>query len=910
LHAPGCRKIWKGRFDVTAYDRQRAHRLLTRLLDMPLGERSAALEHDCAGDEALRAAVTRLLRAAESPESLLDSDSGWSDSLWAGLADETAEQETPIVSGTVVGPYRVLEEIGRGGMAIVYRAERADGELQRAAAFKILKLGIDTEEVVRRFEQERQILADLDHPDIARLFDAGRTGDGRPYFVMELVEGQPLDRYCDEHRLSVEERLELFCAVTRAVDYAHRHLVVHRDLKPSNILVDREGNVKLLDFGIARLLDAGAGGELSAPPTRTMHLMTPEYASPEQVRGERVTTASDVYQLGLLLYELLSGRRAYVLPPGQHYGELQRMICEQSPTRPSEAAGRSSGLVPASGESVPTPVTASQLRRSSPARLRRRLRGDLDNIVLKALSKEPNRRYGSADRLGQDIRRNLDGLPVSARADTWAYRGRKFFQRHAIGTGVTALVFVFIAAMVSFYTIRIQQERDRAEAEADKARQVSQFLTGLFRGVDPREARGTELTARELLDRGLGQVDRRLAAQPEIHADMLDVLGRTYLELGSYEAAEKLLTQALELRRSRLGVSHPDVAVVLGDLGALRHAQGRYEEARTLLEQAVEVLEASEDADRSRLAETLQVLGVLLFREFGEHANAAKVLERALAYEEGVSGERSEPVARILQTLGSLQFETGALVAGEATYRRVLDIFESELGADHPWAGSALISLAFVRLEQGKLEGLEDMYRRGLTILEHAYGPQHGKVATALNNLGTFLTKVGRHDEAIDVLDRALQIRIKAVGASHPDVAYPLASLGDASFAARRWPEARRYYERSAALRSADPDVRRFDGLQLHSLVRLGRIEGELDDQAASARHFNRALALWANAPASTDPRLVPSLLPLGRWLVEQHRCTEAVPLLQRTQDLLADRSSVSRAGELTGLLARCMPTT
>jgi serine/threonine-protein kinase len=392
---------------------------------------------------------------------------------------------------------------------------------------------------------------------------------------MELVVGQPLDRYCDERLLSVEERLELFGAVTRAVDYAHRNLVVHRDLKPSNILVDRDGKVKLLDFGIARLLDAGAGGELSAPPTRTMHLMTPEYASPEQVRGERVTTASDVYQLGLLLYELLSGHRPHVLPSRRHAGELERLICEQPPTRPSEAVGRMEGLLAASGGAAATPEASSRLRRSSPTRLRRRLRGDLDNLVLKALSMEPDRRYGSADRLGQDIRRHLDGAPVSARADTWGYRGRKFLQRHAIGASVTVLALVLVASMASFHAIRIQRERDRAQAQADKARQVSGFLTGLFRGVDPREARGTELTARELLDRGVDQVDRKLAAQPDIHADMLDVLGRTYLELGSHDAAERLLTRSLELRRSRLAPSHPDIAVVLGDHGALSQALGK-----------------------------------------------------------------------------------------------------------------------------------------------------------------------------------------------------------------------------------------------------------------------------------------------------------------------------------------------
>lgn len=892
-------------------DRQRAHRILVEVLELPTGQRDAALDSACDGDAALRAAVVGLLRSAEAPASLLDADSGWSDSLWTSLAERGAQRESAVALNTVVGSYRILEEIGRGGMAIVYRAERADGELSREAAFKILKPGIDSDEVVRRFEQERQILADLDHPNIARFFDAGRTADGRPYFVMECVEGQPIDRHCDELCLSVDERLELFCVVAGAVAYAHQNLVVHRDLKPSNILVNRQGEVKLLDFGIARLLDPGTGSDPAAPPTRAaLRMMTPEYASPEQMRGERMTTASDVYQLGLLLYELLTGHRPYALS-GNHIGEFERVICEQPPGRLTEAIFRDDTLKPGNRDPHPNADSICRLRKSTPPRLRRRLRGDLENIVLKALSKEPARRYASADRLAQDIRRHLDGLPVSARADTWGYRMRKFFRRHAAGAAAAGAVLVLCVGMIAFHVIRIGHERDRARIEAAKALQVSQFLAGLFRGADPREARGTELTARELLDRGAGLIDRKLAAQPEIRAQMLHILGRTYLELGAYDEAERLLTDALELRRAAADDGSGDSAGILGDFGELRHAQGRYPEARALLEDAVRRFERVQDRDESRFAETLRVLGNLLSREFDEQEKARAVLERALAIEERASGPDSEAVARILHSLGGLFFQAGDLEGGGRAFERVLRIYEKERGSEHPLVGSALISLAYVRLEEGRFDGLEAMYRRGLAILENAYGPEHTQVATALNNLGTLLTRLDRHDEAIAVLHRALAIRKKAVGSRHPDVAYPLTSLGDAYLAAGRLADARRYYRQSIAVRASDTGVPRFEPLVLHGLVRLGRIENELGDRAAAQEDLDRALAMWADAPATVDPRLMPTLIALGRWLVEERRCGEATAVLQRARQLLIARPNIAgtHIEQAESLLAACAST-
>lgn len=821
--------------------------------------------------------------------------------------------EPPDLAGKHIGAWRLLRPLGRGGMGLVYEAERVDGAYEQRSALKLLTTALVGTEAYERFLGERQILAGLEHPAIARIVDGGVTEDGTPWFAMEHVEGEPIDAYCDRRRLGIRERLELILQVCTAVEHAHRRLVVHRDLKPANVLVTEERQVKLLDFGIAKLLDA-EGAAQAAPPTRTaLRMMTPEYASPEQVRGAAVTTASDVYQLGLLLYELLTGHRPYVLGH-RGAGELERVICEQAPTRLSSVILREETVKPSTGVSPSTVEEVCRLRRSSPARLRRRLRGDLETIVLKALRKEPDRRYGSADRLAEDIRRHLAGLPVTARPDTWIYRGRKFLGRHALGASATAAGLFLATGLTAFYMIRIQGERDRAEAaldrvqaEAAKAQQVGEFLTGLFRSADPREARGAELTARELLDRGVEQVDRELAAQPEIQANMLRVLGRTYLELDVYDRAESLLTRALELHRQVLGENHPEVAKTLRNLSSLRSRRGEYTRAREHLEDAVRILETSVGADAPGLADVLSALGSA-YRQLGEHDKSQAALERALAIQRRASGEDSEPVASILLNLGALMYETGDLERAEGLLERSLAIHERELGTDHPRVGLLLVDLAVVRAVQGTLDGVEPMIRRSLAILQKAYGPDHARVGMVLNNLGHFLTDSGRHEEAVEVLQRALEVYNTAVGPNHPEVAHPLASLGSAHLAGGRLREARDFYQRSVAVRDKAVGARQFDPAMVGSLMRLSRIEAELGNRAAAEQILNRVLATWREAPEAVDRELASRLLDFGRWLADQQRCTEAVPLLQRAMQVERTRQAPAgpQVAELESLLVGC----
>jgi eukaryotic-like serine/threonine-protein kinase len=440
-------------------------RLFEAASELPAEERSGYLDAACAADAALRAEVKNLLLADAEAGSFIEAPAYEAATKPMGAGEPAGRDGAP----QRIGAYRLLSELGRGGMGAVYLAERADDEYRRRVAIKLIRRGMDSDEILRRFRHERQILASLDHPHIARLLDGGTSADGLPYFVMEHIEGEPLTDYCDRRRLSVTARLQLFRDVCAAVHYAHQSLVVHRDLKPSNILVTNDGAVKLLDFGIAKLLFASELTPLSLRQTAPgVRLMTPEYASPEQVRGETVTTASDIYALGVILYELLTGRRPYRLTRRSLH-EVERIVCEQEPERPSTAISRVEAEVDGAGElhALATPESVSLTREGSPERLRRRLRGDLDNIVLRALSKEPARRYGSAEQFSEDLRRHLTGLPVIARPDTFGYRSGKFIRRHKAGVAAAAAAALMLAGFGANQTAqsaRLARERDRAVA--------------------------------------------------------------------------------------------------------------------------------------------------------------------------------------------------------------------------------------------------------------------------------------------------------------------------------------------------------------------------------------------------------------------------------------------------------------
>jgi serine/threonine-protein kinase len=584
----------------------------------------------------------------------------------AGPATADLPRRLPSLAGRRIGAYTLERPLGQGGMGGVWLAHRSDGRYEGRVAVKLLNLALLDAQGGERFRREGTALASLAHPNIARLSDAGVTDDGQPFLVLEYVEGREIDRYCDEERLSPERRIALFLQALGAVAHAHANLIVHRDLKPSNILVTDDGTVKLLDFGIAKLVSADATSD--APRTLTgVGWMTPEYAAPEQARGEPITTATDVYAVGVLLYELLAGRH----PTGEgrlSAAEHLRAIVETEPSRLSTAA------------------TGAELRATSLDRMRRLYTGDLDNIVAKALKKRPEERYASVDAFADDLRRYLNHEPVRARPDSLRYRAGKFARRNRIGVAVGAIGV--IALVVA--TARERQLRGRAEREAHKAVAVEQFLLSVFGAADPfapPEPHAGDVTARVLLDRGARRIDTSLKAQPDVRAELRDALGRVYGNLGLYDAAAAQLRRSLAERRALYGARHPDVARAMDRLGVVLGQQDHLDEADTLLRGALDQRRRLYGDRDDATAESVEHLADLLFSR-SDFGAAEPLYRKALAIRRGLHGDNDTSVATTQANLAGLLVEKGTYDTAAAYFRGALAIRVRTLGEDHPLPAS------------------------------------------------------------------------------------------------------------------------------------------------------------------------------------------------------------------------------
>ena len=672
----------------------RLQELFVRAVEFEGEERIALLDEGCGEDIELRREIEAMLRAHCGQVLEVENN------LFRTLAEESTEISGDLV-GRQVGSYRVLREIGRGGMGSVYLAERVNGYRQQVA-LKVVRSGFVGPEMARRFRRERQILARLSHIHIAQLLDGGMTDDGRPYLVMQRIEGMPITRYCDEHRLDVAERLRLFETVCRAVQYAHRSLIVHRDLKPSNILVSDEGEVKLLDFGIAKLLDPSDEEQSSTDPrTRTeLRMMTPEHAAPEQVRGHTITTATDSYALGILLYELLTSVRPFARGDTSR-SELEREICERSPPPPSRVVVRGER-----SQDDPGAVSVAKARSSTPERLRRRLAGDLDTIVLHALHKEPDRRYANAEQIADDVRRHLDGEPVRARPDTLSYRLGRFALRHSwgVGAGMFFLLCLAVFAAITFRQARnLERERDRARLDQGTAEQVTQVLVDLFEVADPYKAPGGgSLRVDELLERHSDRVIAGLDGQEEIQARLRHVLGLIHRAHSQFDRSRDLLDQALAQRRSLAGAEDPEAAEIFHDLAVLESKTGHRGEAEGMLRESLALHRRLFGDLHETVAQCLQDLAFILPPESPEKLEA---LENALAIRRRISPTPHVGIAASLNDLALLKFERSQIDEGVELLRQARSIVEGELGPGHPFAMTVPRQFGFGVVGDGSLRG-------------------------------------------------------------------------------------------------------------------------------------------------------------------------------------------------------------
>lgn len=680
---------------------QRVKQLFGDALEQPLRSRGAWLEN-AAGDPELAAEVGALLAAYDQADDRLEQGAGAvAPSVWQDL--QTA------VAGLRIGPYLILSELGRGGMGAVYLAARHEEGFAQQVALKLIKRGMDTDGIVRRFLHERRILAGLAHSNIARLYDGGSTADGRPYFVMEYVAGEPITRFAAARSLSVEARLGLFLKVCSAVQYAHQRLIVHRDLKPANILVGTDGEPKLLDFGIAKLLDpAGFSG---LPELTEVHQrpMTPDYASPEQLDGGAVTTATDVYGLGVLLYELLVG-----MSPAAAERRLGPGWAERPPSQAARA-------LDGGGEGK---------------RLSRRLRGDLDRIAATAREHASTSRYGTAAALAEDIERHLTHRPVAARRPTLAYRLGRAVRRHKLASAF-ALFLVLFGATAAWQAYEINQQRQRAEA-------LSEFLKGLFRGADPEKTRGDTLTVRELLDQGARRLLDRPSGVPEWRADFLGTVGEVYANLGLYGDAEKHLRSALALRSHQSGrAAERETAALLTLLGHVAWQRGDGKKARQLYEQAIATKRRLFGPRALPLAEDLNGLG-LVTADAGDLPGAAGWFAQATDIARQAGSKGREALADGLNNQGWLARRQGDLAVAQARFEESLRLSREVLGEGHPETVRVRSNLASVLFRRGDLEGAEKAYREILAVRRHLLGPDHQDIARTLNSLGTVEEKRGQ----------------------------------------------------------------------------------------------------------------------------------------------------------------------
>lgn len=897
-------------------DRALVEELFEAALDVPPAARAAWLATRCANDAALRTEVEALLAGHEATGSVLDAPvAALAVSLVAGRAAAArggatppgdgeapragdAEPEAPDVQGTTardrrIGPYRVVKELGRGGMGVVYLAERSDGQFRRRVAVKLLRASPDAEELHRRFLAERQILATLSHPNIAQLLDGGVAEGELPYLVIEYVDGLPLTTFCDRQGLSVEERLRLFQNVCAAVHHAHRNLVLHRDLKPGNILVTHDGVVKLLDFGIAKLLNPAVMA-IDQPETRTAYrLMTPAYASPEQVRGDSLTTASDVYALGLVLYELLTGEQAHRLGSDTPR-EVLEAVCEREPERPSMRV--TAGASALDGSEGASRVARASARGTTPVRLARRLAGDLDAIVMMALRKEPARRYGSADLLAADIARHLDGLPVLAHRGSRWYRTRKFIQRHraAAIAGATVALSLVGGAWAAWWQAGIAaRERDRAtqalaetEGALRQSDEVTAFLIALFEASDPSEGQQGDLRASDLLRRGTARAER-LAGEPLVQARLFDALGRVQLSVGNLPEAERLIARALALRQWHLGERDPEVAATSARLADVWRRRGNYVGADSLARAALALRRALLPPEHLDLAASLrQLSGIAVYR--GALHEAVTLMREALAVRRAGGRPDDSLTVGDLLTLGSVLWRRGEVAAGEEALREAVAV-----AARVTTPPSRLLAEARLRLADRVANAAAQrpeaiaLTRQSVADLTAALGDQHPLTADARVQLGGLLSESGAHAEAERLLRAALDTHRQAFGTRHATTAGSMNALARALARGGRQREAE-------ALARAALDIWAGTLGRQHSAYAgaLGQLAELLErrDALDSARQLHaEAVAIRARAVGPDNVLTALTAIPLVRTLGRQGRFAEgdsilrwALPLMER----------------------------
>jgi len=840
--------------DSARWDRIQA--LFHDTADLPPSEQQAYLAMACGGDPELMADVLAMLEE-DARSSLLDRD-------MAQVASRLLDEAVPAaLAAQRFGPYRITRVLGEGGMGVVYLAERDD--LGNVAAIKVLRDAWLSPARRERFLSEQRTLAQLNHPSIARLYDAGTLAEGTPWFAMEYVEGLPLTEYCGRHDCAVAERLRLFRLVCEAVQYAHQHAVIHRDLKPSNILVKGDGAVRLLDFGIAKQIESL--GEATDQTRTGLRLMTPAYAAPEQVRGERIGVHTDVYALGVILYELLAGRLPFDLA-NLSPAQAEVMVAGHEPQRPSAVAKQT--------HSAGQPVSKAAW-------------ADLDVLCLTAMHKDPARRYRSVEAVIRDVDHFLGGEPLEARPDTIHYRVGKFLRRNRRAVAAAALVSVLVVGLVVFFLVRLTIARNTAVAQAARTERIQEFMTNLFEGDDKEAGPADSLRVVTLLDRGLEQA-RTLDRDPTVQSDLYETLGSIYRKLGKFDQSDQLLRQTLDRRTKLFGPESPQVAESLVALGELRSEQAKFDEAERLVRQGLEIEKRKLAPSDPAIATGTLALGRVLEGR-GAYDRAIQVLQEAVRLRSAESPGTAELGASLTE-LANAHFYAGQYDISEALNQRAVALYRTLYGEHHPLVADALINLGAIQFERGNYTEASRYDREALDITRAWYGADHPETASTMNILARALVFEKRLDEAKSMLEQALAIQERAYGPVHPRVASALNELGSIALRRRELEEAEARFRRTADIYRAVYGDKHY--LIAVALSNLASVSVERHEWARAETLYRQVVARFTDALSANHSYTAIARIKLGRALLGERRYAEAQRESLAGYEILSKQASPS----------------
>ena len=827
--------------------------IIDQALDLPEEERKEFIDTHCEGKPKLKGEVTQLLESIFDSEGWLENPEDYKRNVYEEISDNVQLLSTQSsLIGTQVGSYLIEEQIGEGGMGTVYLAKHASEEIEHQVAIKIIQTGKATEENIRRFKKEQQILAGLHHPSIARLYDVGTTEDGFPYIIMEYVNGTPVDSYCKKHNCSIDQKLNIFINILEAVRYAHENLVIHRDLKPGNIFIDNSGNVKILDFGISKLIKDNEDQSLTKTGVR---LLTPHYAAPEQVRQENITTATDLYALGVIFYRLLSGA------PPLDFSELSRYEIEQEIVN------------------TKAPKPSSKV---SDHKVRKRLKGDLDAIAIKAIRKEPEHRYRVANEFLEDLKNYYEGKPVSACEDSFRYRSQKFFKRHKKSVVIAASIFLLIVGLTGFYTWRIAQERNQAQLQAERAEQISEFMISLFQSNYPENTPGEDIPVSTVIDAGIESLNEQ-DLSPVNHATILGVIAQVQVKLSKIKSAQKLGKKAFELVMDSVENHNLSTVQVPTIYGKIEYQAGNFSKALQVLQTADSLYKANNLTDTFNYGVVKYDL-VNLYTEQKNYDEALKILDELEPNTFGNDREgnikKSDFYNYKAITLKNLGQQEEAL----PLYKKALKYRLEAYGPHNPEVGTIYNNISSLHISLDQYEEALKYANEAYKIRKQTLGYNHNLTASPVWALSVINRNLGNHQEALSNAEKAAKILKKSLGSSHWRYAYTLRGQAQVLLEMNRFREAKIKMDESITIINSNyPSNASF---KAYFNATYANIYEKLDNLDKAAQYYDRSISFFKEGMGDTHPLLKQSLVSYAKMEMGRESYEKALPILKEALEI------------------------